>query len=183
MRYILAFFATILLIFLLVVLVFGGGKSKSTTGGKTLASYATTGSEVKLTIDGPINVAQNHRQVQITVDNNDVNFKVIQGYDGNVINNQDFAGSQNAYTNFLYALEHAGFTDYNTDPALANEQGYCSLADRYVFELSQGGNDVERAWATGCGNPKNYHGNLNLTLQLFEAQVPNYGPLTANLSL
>jgi|SRR5665213_2151955 len=183
MRYFIAFFITMGLIFLLVVLLFGGGKSKTPPTVKTLASYASTNAEAQLTIDGPINANQNHQQVQINVGRDDVTLEQLQGYDGDVTSMQNYANTQNAYANFLLALAHAGFTLGNNDPKSADERGFCPLGDRYVFQLTQDGKDIERYWATSCGSPKTYLGALDLTISLFKAQVPNYGKQTQNFIL
>lgn len=183
MRYFVAFFITMGLIFLLVVLLFGGGKSKAPPTPKTLGSYASTNAEAQLTIDGPINAAQDHQQIQIIVGREDVTFEELQGYDGDVTSMQHYANSQNAYANFLLALAHAGFTQGNTDPKSSDERGFCPLGDRYVFQLTQDNKDIERFWSTSCGNPKTYLGIPGLTITLFEAQVPNYGPQTENFRL
>lgn len=182
MRYFMAFFAALLLLFLLIFLLFhGGGKPRSPIG-KTLYSYSATDAEVRLTIDGPINADQDHRQARITVSSSDVTFDRIQGYDGNVINTKSYANTDNAYAVFLLALAHAGFTNGNNDPQLSDERGYCPLGDRYIFELIQDNKDLERYWATNCGSPKTYLGSLSLTLSLFEAQVPNYSALNQDLT-
>jgi hypothetical protein len=183
MRYFVAFLVAMALIFLLIALLFGGGKSKAPPVSKTLASYATTDADVQLTIDGPVNADQSHQAVQITVDSDNVTFEQLQGYDSDVVNTQVFNNTENAYANFLLALEHAGFTEGNNNPKLSDERGYCPLGPRYVFQLTQDGKDIERYWATGCGNPKTYQGNLILTLSLFQAQVPGYSKLVQNINL
>lgn len=184
MRYFIGFLVTIGLIILLIVLLFtGGGGSKKPKTTKALADYATSNAVVRLTIDGPINADQNHQAVRITVGQDDTTYEQIQGYQGTVVNQQSFANNQDSYSNFLYALGHAGFTQGDSSKLLANEKGYCPLGNRYVFELIDGGSNVERYWATSCGKPKTYKGNVNLTLTLFQAQVPGYSNLTQNLSL
>ncbi len=185
MRYFIGFLITIGLIIILILLLFGGGGGgpKKPKTPKALADYASTEAEARLTIDGEINADQTHQQVQITVNKNTTTYQQIQGYEGNVVNSQSFANNESSYSNFLYALGHAGFTRGNKDKALANEKGYCPLGDRYVFELIDEGQDVERYWATSCDKPKTYQGNVNLTLSLFKLQVPGYINLTQNLNL
>ena len=183
MRYFVAFLITMGLIFLLVVLLFGGGgKPKAPLTVKTLHSYASTDAEVQMTIDGPVNANQNHQQVRVTVGRDNVSFEQLQGYDGNVTNMQDFANTQNAYTVFLFSLARGGFSQGNNDPSLSDERGFCPLGDRYIFELIQDGRDIERYWATSCGN-KTYLGAFDLTVNLFKAQVPNYDKLAQNFTL
>ena len=185
MRYFIGFVVTIGLIILLIVLLFGGGGgNKVPNSSKPLTSYATTDAVAKLTIDGPINNQQQHQQVQISVDNTQVLYEQLQGYDGSVVAQKTYGSSQNAYYNFLAALGvSAGFTKGNTSSALSDERGYCPSGDRYVLELTQDGKDVERFWATNCGGTKTYGGSLNLTLSLFKAQVPDYNTLIQSLSL
>jgi hypothetical protein len=184
MRYFIGFLVTIGLIIILIILLFtGGGKSKVPSTTKTLDSYASTDAQVGLTIDGPINAISEHEQVRITVDRSNVIYEHIKGYDGQVVDTQIFANSENSYNVFLHALLHAGFTRGDNTPALRDERGYCATSNRYIFELKQGNDNLERYWATDCGNPKTYLGLLNLTITLFQAQVPAYENLTESLQL
>jgi hypothetical protein len=185
-RYVIGFIVAIGLIVLLIILLFSGGgnKSKVPNTSQTLESYSTSGSVIaRLTIDGPINAQQNHDEVQITVGRDDTEYAQLQGYDGSVVKSQTYSNSQNAYNVFLHALDHAGFTKGDTSSALADERGYCPTGDRYIFELINGSNDIERFWATSCGTPKTFNGNLNLNLTLFQQQIPDYGTLTENVNL
>jgi hypothetical protein len=185
MRYYIGFLVTLgLLITLIFLLVHGNNKAAVPSTSKPLYSYANTNAEVRLTIDGPINGNQIHQQVQITANQNIVTFDQFQGYDGSVVNQQQFPNSETAYSAFLHAIALAGFTEGNTSGALSDEQGHCATGDRYIFELIQNGNDLERFWATSCTNViRSYDGNLPLTLTLFEVQIPNYQVLTRNVIL
>jgi len=185
MRYFIGFLITIGLIILLIVLLFGGGGNNvpKTPAHQPLVSYANTDAETRLTIDGPINAQQSHDQVQITVGRGQITYDQIKGYDGHVVNQQTYSNTENAYNNFLHALVVAGFTHGNTSTTLKDELGYCPLGNRYIFELFEGSNYIERYWSTNCGNPKTYLGSTPLTLTLFQNQVPNYADLVQNLSL
>jgi hypothetical protein len=183
MRYFLAFLITLGLIFSLFLLLFHGSSKPKTPAGKTLDSYSTTDATVRMTIGGPINADQNHNAIRITVGSNDVTYEQLRGYQGNAVNVQSFANNSDAYANFLLALSHAGFTQGSTPASYKDERGYCPLGARYVFELNQDGQEIERYWATNCGKPKTYLGALNLTITLFQAQVPGYSNLTQNIAL
>ncbi len=184
MKYFIGFLVTIGLIIILILLLFRGGNgTKVPTTKKTLNSYASTDAQVRVTIDGPVNAQSIHQQVQITVGQDNVTYNQIQGYDGNIVNSQNYANTQNAYSAFLHSLTHASFTKGSKDPLLSDYQGYCPLGNRYIFELMQSGKILQRYWSTSCGKPKTYLGDTNLTLTLFQAQVPNYSTLTQNLSL
>ncbi len=183
-RYFIGFVATIGLIILLIVLLFhGGGKPKVVITPKTLDSYATTDATVSMTIDGPINANQDHQQIRILVNNQDATFQHIQGYQGNVVNQQNFANNVDAYTNFLFALLRTGFTQGNNSKLLADERGRCPLGDRYIFELTEGGKTLQRYWATSCGGTQTYGGNLSTTITLFQNQIPNYSNLSQGITL
>lgn len=183
MRYIIGFLVTLgLLILVLILILSGGGKSKKVTQ-RNLEDYANTDTQVSLTIDGPINAASLHQQVNITVDNTNVTYQHIVGYDGNVVDTQIFANTENSYDVFLHALRHAGFTKGNSLPGLRDEKGYCPLGSRYIFELTQDNNTLQRTWATSCGTPKTFLGATNLTLTLFQNQVPGYSQLVGNIQL
>lgn len=191
MRYFIGFLITIGLIILLIVLLFTGGgdkknnQSDGTKRPKTvqqLADFASTNAVVRMTIDGPINADQDHQSVQITVGNDDTTYQQFQGYQGTVTSQQAFTNNQAAYSNFLFALGHAGYLLGDDNKLLDNEKGYCPLGDRYVFELIEGGNTIQRYWATSCSKtPNTYKGNLSLTITLFQAQVPNYDTLVSGL--
>lgn len=184
MRYFIGFLVTIgLLIVLIVLLLSGSGHKTKPPTPKTLPDYATTDASVRLTIDGQINADQTHRQIRITVNRDDATFDLIQGYQGTVISTQSYANNESAYSNFLYALSHVGFTLGDNSKLLANEKGYCPLGNRYIFELINNGQDVQRYWATTCGKPRTYGGNVSATLNLFKLQIPDYSTLTQNVSL
>lgn len=183
MRYIIGFFITIGLIILLIALLVGGGgnKSKVPKTSKPLPSYATTDASVRMTIDGPVNAQQIHQQIRITVNKDEAIYEQIQGYDNHVVNTQSYANTETAYDNFLEALSKAGFTQGSNAKALQSEQGYCPLGNRFIFELIQNNQDIERYWTSSCGKPKSYLGNQNLTISLFKAQIPDYSKLTSSI--
>ena len=185
-RYFFGLFAVIALIIVIIVLIVSGGNStKVPHSTRTLESFANDPSTaVRLTIDGPINATQNHSQVQITVSNSVTNGTVYQGYNGSVVQSQNYGNTQTAFSSFLSALDKAGFTKGNDASTLKSEQGYCPLGDRYIMEVMTNGKDIERYWSTNCGgDPHSFDGDLGLTLTLFQNQVPNYADLTNNASL
>lgn len=185
MRYFIGFLVTVGLIITLIILLFngGGGKHEVSNTQKTLTSYANTDAEVSMTLAGPIVASSNYQQIQITVGRDNVTYQQYSGYDGQVVNTQIFANTENSYDAFLHALQHAGFTRGDSNPDLKDDVGYCSTGQRYIFKMNQDGDQLQRYWATSCGGTKTYLGALNLTLTLFQAQVPNYNELISTTNL
>lgn len=184
MRYFIGFLITAGLIILLIILLISGhGKPKTPVTSKSLDSYASTDSQVSMTIDGPVIAASLHQEVRVTVDGDSVTYENLVGYDGQVVATQTFLNTENSYDVFLHALYHAGFTQGNNSAALSDERGFCPTGTRYIFELTQDGKSVQRYWTTSCGQTKTYLGLRSLTITLFQKQVPNYGQLTHNIAL
>jgi hypothetical protein len=184
-RYFIGFVIVVALIVFLFVIIFGGSdnKTKVANSSRVLSSYATSSSEVKMTIDGPTNASADHRQVVVHVDQNQVLFQEKHGYDGDVAKSQNFANSPGSYQAFLRSLEHANFTKGDASHMNADERGYCPLGSRYIFELIDAGKIVQRYWTTSCGSPKTFLGDTALNIELFQKQVPGYFDLTDDASL
>ena len=174
-RYLVGFGITVGLIILLVIMLFSGGDSpkKTTTAGKPLDSYASTDAEMRLTIDGPINASEDHRQIQIIVDRDHTAVNVYKGYEQEVIQTQSFANSEAGYSAFLHSLALLNFNKGESSTK-AGEVGHCATGRRYVFELVDGSRTIERYWATSCNGPHTYAGNQLSTIQLFQRQIPHY---------
>ncbi|HEX7632920.1 MAG TPA: hypothetical protein VF401_01190 [Candidatus Saccharimonadales bacterium] len=186
MRYFIGFLVSLGLIILVLIMILrgGGDNAKTPQTAKTLVSYATTDADVSLLMDGPVNSDKIHQQVRITVDADQVTYQHLTGFDGTVADQQVYPNTQAAYAPFLRALALAGFTEGDKDPAHADYRGYCPLGQRYVFELNEGSNNLQRFWSTNCtkGVPHTYLGDSPLTLTLFQKQVPDYDTLTANIA-
>lgn len=185
MKYFVGFMASVVIIIIMLVVSLGNSGKKPATKNapKTLASYASTDASVRMIIDGPVSANQTHYQIRVNVSRDKTVYEQINGYEGNVIQSEVFANNQNSYTNFLSALERAGYMRGDKQPENANYLGYCSLGTRYIFSLSQGSEKIQQYWSTSCGGSGTYLGNLNLTLRLFKAQVPEYNNLSNNINL
>lgn len=182
MRYFIGLLVALgLIIILIILLLTGGKKAVPTQQPKTLTDYASTDSQVSMTIDGPVNADSEHDQVRVSVDSANVTYEHIRGYQGDVVQTKVFENNQDAYDVFLHALLHAGYSLGSNDPQFRDERGYCSTGDRYIFELTEGDKTITRYWSSSCGSPKTYEGNTGLTITLFQAQVPSYETLTGSI--
>jgi hypothetical protein len=149
-----------------------------------MASYANDPTaQVAMLIDGPTSAPSLHNQVLITITNSVTKMLIFQGYNDQVKASYAFPMTDAAFHVFLRSLEYAGYNSGSNNPALSQASGYCPTGDRYIFTFDADGVQKQRYWATNCGGPGTYEGNLDLTIQLFEAQVPNYSNLTGNLNI
>jgi hypothetical protein len=181
-RYIIGFLLAVGLIIVLIVLIIKGLTS-SPQKVLNIDGYANTDTTVQMTIDSPVTAASNHYDIIINVGNIQASLTITQGYGQQVINTQSYPMNTTAYGVFLRSLMLNGFTDGNNSSSLADEQGHCALGDRYIYEVINGqGSDLERYWNTTCGTGT-FEGNISVIHQLFEAQIPDYADLTANIPL
>jgi len=183
MRYFLGLLIALGLIVLVFILVLKGFSGQPATPTKPLVDYATTNIVAELTINGPVIANQTHQALQITVGQSQAQINILQGYEGTVVNTKIYANNQAAYGVFLRAIDILNFSKGNADPAKADERGYCPEGDSYVYELNNGVKDIERYWATSCGNQGTFKGNALIINDLFEKQIPDYGTLTQSLQL
>lgn len=177
-RFIFGLGAVILLLFVAIFLIVrsGGGNDEATVEEteRELTSYVgdQNVSIVQTTI-GPVTAPENHGEMQIVVTDTATTVDFMAGYDGNVVASRTYPHSSAAFAEFLHALEKYEFTNGNKDEALADDKGYCPTGNRYIFEIREGAETVQRFWATSCREPKTFRGNLGGTLDMFRLQIPD----------
>lgn len=186
MRYILGLLLGLGLVVLTIVLIFralaGGGNDQSQQQSVKLMDYATTNAVVRYTIDGQVNQNEIHDKVRITVSKDQVLFEQIQGFEGKLVQTKTYPSNPQAYAAFLRSIDNAGYTigDKNIDK---DERGSCPLGRRYVYEIVNGSEQVQRLWSTSCNtNDGSYRGGkANVIRTLFQRQVPDYNTLTSKI--
>lgn len=185
------FILVLLGLVLLVILLFRSvfNTNNSTTNPRdipALATYADTNAQASMVVDGPIVSAQEHTAVRITVDRTQSLIEVMRGYDGQVVAQQAFPGSEAAYLQFLSALDRLGFTKGNADPKLQDSAGSCPFGNTYTYRLTNGSDEIVNYWTTSCsGGGGTYQGSRSETHQLFLRQIPpaDLTRLTRNVAI
>ncbi len=169
---------------LIVALIFILLHGNSTSSEKLIAGYAKNPSAyAAMLIDGPVNAPSQHNQVLVVVSNSVTKVEVFSGYSDNILRSATYPMDESAFHVFLRSLEYAGYTEGSNNPDLRQASGYCPTGDRYIFSFGVNGKQILRYWTTDCGGTHTYDGNLQLTLTLFQAQVPQYNQLTTNLNI
>jgi hypothetical protein len=170
----------VLVIVLLVKAIFGGGSPAAPT--VDVGTYANTGATATLLVDDPTNIDQDHRQVKITVGNNQTEIDIIQGYQGHVIDSRTYSSNPAAFGAFLQSLKLLNFSKGSTNPT--DYRGYCPTGDRYVYSFDGGDGKHFSYWSTSC-NQGTFGGNRPAVRALFYAQIPgpDFDQLTGSIPL
>jgi hypothetical protein len=178
MRFIIGTLIAIGLIIFVFVLIFRGGDSASQAPAHKMIDYANTSTYVQFTQVGPVSAEQTHREVRITVSNQEASIEVFNGYQDTLVSSKTYANNSAAYADFLRALDLAGYTKGDTSKALADERGFCEAGSRYVMAIKDGGRDTQRFWSTSCGGTASFKGKTTIVRNLFQRQIPDYGQVT-----
>jgi hypothetical protein len=187
------FIGTVVIIFLILigtVLLLsrrGGNSSPQGSTGKpvpvVITDYAGSSSEVSITTDGRIVDEDRHRAIRVTVSPTVRKIEIIQGYSGKVIDSRVYSNDKAAYEAFMYALKTANYTRELAKPKVTDDKGACPTGRRYYYELRDNAELIKRLWSTSCGDVGTFAGNGTLIRSLFKQQIPDYGKITAKVSL
>ena len=173
MRYIFGLLVGVLLlvvVFLLIIRAFGGNSPKVEV---FLPDYAQTETVVRMTVEGQVNVNQDHRLAKVTIGRSSNTMNLVEGYQGRVLQTKSYASNEAAYTTFLRALQLQGYTEGDDDPKKEDSRGFCPTGKVYTFQIITGDDAVQSFWTTSCGGGT-FKGNTDVIRQLFRAQLPDY---------
>lgn len=175
----------IVLLFLVIFMIIrsGSDEPKVPETKRELTSYVNDSNvTITQTTIGPVVAPQNHDETQISITNTTATIEIIKGYEGNVVNSRSYPMSTEAFRSFLNALESVGFTRGDADASLTEGKNFCPTGTRYIFEINEGAKNIQRYWATSCG-AKSYKGEAGTTINLFQAQIPEYDDVVGDLNL
>ncbi|MGB4759434.1 MAG: hypothetical protein WBP26_05260 [Candidatus Saccharimonadales bacterium] len=177
-RYIVGFLIAIamaILVFSLIFKAIGGNDSGDKTEDQVqLVDYIETDAVMSMTALGPIVAEQNYQAVRISVDTLQAKIEVMSGFEGNVVSSQVYSSNNAAFNEFVRALAGTGFDRGIDDPRLEDEAGQCPTGVRYIFSVTEDGQTKQRYW-TGTCTKGTFEGNRPQTVDLFQAQIPDYG--------
>jgi hypothetical protein len=182
MRYVLGLLlgiGLIVLVFILILRAFGGNPSKVEV---ELTDYAVTDTVMRLTVEGQVNVDQDHRLAKVIIGRSQNTMQLVQGYQNKVIKTREYASNEAAYTTFLRALDLQGYTRGNDDPRLEDSRGVCPTGTVYTFEIITGSSIVQSYWTTSCGGGT-FEGNSAVIRRLFRVEIPEYFQVIRNTGL
>lgn len=186
MKYFFGFAAVIVLVILTFVLIWRGfsGGGDAPAPPPPLHSYTFTTTAMRFTIDGPVDPESEHRALQVTVSRSESRIEILKGYDRVVSKAKSYASNQEAYETFLRALDLLDYTQGNDDPALADDRGYCPSGRRFIYEIVDGTDILQRYWSTSCSRKQGtFLGSASEVQKLFKTQIPDYDEFTRGLDI
>lgn len=144
-----------------------------------------TGHSVRMTVRGPIVADENFRSYRITVDSSTRNLTTYSGYLDQPIETKDLGNNNQAYEQFVFALNRANFVK---GTPLENEKddtrGICATGRVYEFEVIDSENVVKRLWTSTCkGSPGSFKASVTQVQNLFLQQIPENKALLKNIDL
>ncbi|MBP7767313.1 hypothetical protein KA068_02225 [Candidatus Saccharibacteria bacterium] len=150
---------------------------------KSLTDYASSNtSRVVLTEQGEIVGDDSYKSIRITVSRDRRLVEVLDSYSLRVEKSQEFPNSQVAYETFLHALDKAGYTNSQGDTK-SDERGVCPTGNRYVYEVVDGTEQVQRTWSTSCSAKHGTYAGTSITKQLFSNQITDYRKFVSDVRL
>lgn len=182
MRYFIGFLAVVIFVVAIFILVLRGFRGPDQPAEAPLTDYTSTNIMMRYTVDGPINNEESHRKVRITVSRSESRIELIQGYQENVILAKSYVSNEEAYGTFLRTLDLLNFTEGDKNPEKADERGVCPTDNRFVYEIVNGTDKLQRYWKGSCGGGT-FGGNANLVRAAFIQQIPDYTAIAGNSGL
>lgn len=193
MKYFIGFLITVGLIILAFFLVFkslGNNTSSSKTQNSpaVVSSYAASDTQVRMRVEGKVISETEHTAYQITVGRSEVRLETFTGYNNQIKETLTYTNTQESYTNFLKALDYAGYMKglANITDSQKDDRGACANGRRFIFEIVSGSSTKQRYWTSSCRNVTGtFRGNSDEVRRLFERQLPakDYSKFVSSLNL
>jgi hypothetical protein len=163
----------ILVIILLIRAIFGGGGDPAQESqGKPLVDYANSNVIMRTTIAGPIEANSEYEEIRIDVSQYSTDIRIINGFQGRVVRSESATSNTQAYASFLRALDLMGYANGDDREELKDERGHCPFGRRFIFEIIDGSEKVQRYWTTSCNRDGSFKGDSDGVIRLFRAQIP-----------
>lgn len=183
MKYILGVLAVIIVLFASIfwIVTSGPDDPRPEVAGDQpveLTDYADSGATAIYHVSGEIIAEELHREVRISVNRNQRVFELLSGYDGNVIRRATFSNTGDAFNEFIYAIDLAGFAN-EQEARYESMSGVCPKGERTEYILQENNEELSRTWSSSCRRADGtLAGDRGLIEDLFEDQIPEYRDLT-----
>lgn len=151
----------------------------STTEKVDLTEYIRPNTSAKVTIEGPIVADENFESYEIEIGQDFRRMTVYRGYGRSVVAQKTYDNNDQAYDQFMRALAKLGFTN-STATTLKDERGSCATGSRFIYELKDFDESVQRLWGVSCSsNNGSFAGSGTSVRSLFRSQIPDFRDLAS----
>lgn len=136
----------------------------------------TANRSVRMTLRGPIVAEENFRTQQITISPSSRNYAVYRGYLEKQISNKRYSNNNQAYDQFVNALDKADMTIEGKDDSeeAPDLRGICATGRVYQYEILDNNSVVDRYWTSTCkGSQGTFGASVTQVNNLFIAQIPD----------
>jgi hypothetical protein len=187
MRYAIVVLLTLFLIIIGIVVLIGRGNRNASTQTASTVKLADQVDKdftrVSWTMQGELVGEEERRAVRVTVSESERVVEVLEGYEENIGKRKTFANTKAAFDTFIQALDRLGF-GRQQETKITDERGVCPLGNRFIYELSSGGEQIFRTWSDNCLDSNGtYGGSTSLARQIFKNQITDYDKFVRGVDL
>lgn len=164
--------------------IFNSGSNDTSQSEQTasLLDFNRPGITLGLEVQGPVVAKEKATSYRLKVGRTERVAQLIRGYDGFIEKEERVDNTEESFSVFLKALEHAGF-DRVDGTENDDEQGACATGQRYILTIEDEGIEVFRAWKTSCGEGIGNSTAPKSVRTLFKKQFPNFAKFVSGTGL
>lgn len=164
-------------------LLFGGGNNSNKTSVteseqiKSDTLDTASGRAVKFTERGSIVADENFKSYQIIITPTTRSYTTYNGYLDRIEGAKTYQNNQQAYEQFVYALDKADISKMKSVPNGDNDiRGVCATNGRlYTYETTNNDATTHLLWTSTCkGSQGNMGANVAQVKALFVNQIPDF---------
>lgn len=186
MKYGITIVGIIVVALIAIILIISRGPSTTTevTGPISMLSYQYKNAEITHTTFGQLVGQDQRRGIRITITSSERRLDILSGYEESILVSQSFPNTQDAYTEFLFAMQNLRFT-HEREAVPSDLRGVCPTGRQYVYAIRNSGNTDLSTWSTSCSAKQGtFNGTSALRVrQLFQMQIPDYRKLVSDVRL
>jgi len=165
--------------------IFGGGTPAQKDTGQQALTSTDGANSVSMTVRGPITADEEFHTYTVLISPSSRSLVTYTGYMNQVLGSKQLNNNEQAYEQFVYALNYANFMK---DSALTGDKndirGICAGGSVYQFSVLQNGSAVKQLWTSTCrGSAGSFHGSVSQISSLFLLQIPNSADLLRAIDL
>ena len=155
----------------------GKAPTDSLSSAQKLLEKSNSQTSIKMVVRGPITAQENHYSISAQISASSRNLTVLQGYSGQVVVNQNFANSSDAFNDMMAVLNREGFmSSQSTNLTTA---GICADGQVLNFQIFDGSRKVGDLWSDSCGDSGTFAGSSSVISTIL-GQIPNSSDTIAN---